>query len=56
MPSKFRNVASVSGTWPAIGCVVTSWSWRYAHAFMPLLNATHEALKRVASSSVRYAM
>ena len=28
IPSKFRNVSSVSRTVPAMGCVVMSWSWR----------------------------
>ena len=54
MPSKLRCVASTSGMSATIGCVVGSWSWRYAHVFSSLANVTHESMKRVARSFARY--
>ena len=54
MPSKFRKVCSVSGTSPAMGCVVQSWSWRYAQPLMPLNDFHAPAPKRVACSIATY--
>jgi hypothetical protein len=53
MPSKFTCTESVSTMSAAMGCVVGSWSCRYAHVFHALANVVHEPRKRVASAWAR---
>src|SRR3954451_10272948 len=50
MPSKLTRTASMSGMSATIGCVVGSWSCRYAHVFQPLANVAHAWVNRVAST------
>ncbi len=56
MPSKFSFAASRSTMSATIGCVVGSWSCRYAQALRRFAKATHASVNLVASALVKAPM
>src|SRR6185503_7497310 len=55
MPSKLTLVELMSGMSATIGCVVASWSCRYAQVFSESAKVTHALRQRVAFDSEKTA-